>query len=231
MKHILKKVTLFVTMLALALGILTMNTQTVSAASKPAMKKAKVKWDLKNNKTVTYKSKYYGIGMKKQKAKVTNLKVKNSKTKPGYKECTFTVKYTRRWNMTSSEVHKCANAGAGVAGGVTSIHVVDYDSGKSLFGTNTKDVTVQFMKGWTYSNYTTYRDEDNCWVKLSDATIKVKVIYPKNYKGLCVGISGTTKYSKSSNDNKYSNGNASFNKANYYFSKKDKSVAHFMRIK
>ena len=47
MKHILKRVTVFTTMLALALGILATSTQTVSAASKPEMKKANVKWDLK----------------------------------------------------------------------------------------------------------------------------------------------------------------------------------------
>ena len=232
MKHILKRVTVFTTMLALALGILATSTQTVSAASKPEMKKANVKWDLKKKKTVTYKSLYTGVGLKKQKAKISKMKVTTSKTKPGYKECTFTLKCERGWKMTNSEIHEMVKnrLSDNSVGGTIYCHIVDYNTGKSLFAPNTKGVTVETVKAWTHSKSTTYKDEDGCWVRLHNSTVTFKVTYPSNYKGLCIGLGGITKLSETSKDKKFSNGKVSFNKTSFY-SKKDKSVAHFMRVK
>ena len=102
MKHILKKVMLFVTTLTLVAGITLDNTKTVEAAT-PVMKKVNVKWDLKNNKTLTYKTRYAGIGMKNQKVKISNMKIKNSTSKPGYKECTLTISFTTKWKMKKNK--------------------------------------------------------------------------------------------------------------------------------
>lgn len=228
MKHIFKKVTLFTTMLALAFAILALNPQTTSAASKPVMKKVNVKWDLKNNKTVTYKTKYSGIGMIKQKAKISNLKIKNSKTKEGFKECTFTVKFTRKWKMSDSQIHKIADSG--VVAGDVGCYFIDYNSGKNLTTSNKYDVTVEVVKDWTYSKTTKYSDPHGCWVTLSNPSIKFKVTYPKDYKGLCIGLGGMTKLKATKNDTKFWYGKNTFAKTSYY-SKKDKSIAHFMRVK
>ena len=194
------------------------------------MKTVNVKWDLKNNKTVTYKSIYAGIGLKKQKAKISNLKIKNSKTKAGYKECTFTIKFTRKWNMKDNEIHKIVSSAKDTMGGVCVFNIVDYNTGKTLLVDNKHDVTVEFVNGWTPSKTTTYTDSDGCWVKLHNTSVKLKITYPKDYKGLCIGVGGFTKLKATKNDEKFNNGLISFAKTSYY-SKKDKSVAHFMRVK
>lgn len=59
--------------------------------------------------------------------------------------------------------------------------------------------------------------------------MKVKVTYPKDYKGLCIGIGGSAALQNTANDTKFWKGKAAFGKTSYY-SKKDKSVAHFMRV-
>ncbi|MGN0290707.1 MAG: hypothetical protein ACI4C5_02155 [Lachnospiraceae bacterium] len=67
--------------------------------------------------------------MKSQKAKITGYKIKNSKKK-GYKELTFTVKWTAQWNVKSGEVHKIANTDDTTIGGYHYYAVVDYNIGK-----------------------------------------------------------------------------------------------------
>lgn len=227
----MKKVSVLMIMFVCAFGVFVFNTQTVSAASKPVMKNANVKWDLKNNKTVIYKTAYAGIGMKKQKAKITNMKIRDSKTKKGYKECTFKIKYTRKWKMTGSEVHKFVNSVQDAGGGLAGFKIVDYNSGKSLnVNGNKHDVTVVLEKDWTDSTPTKYSDSDGCWVKNTNVSVGVKIIYPKNYKGLCIGVGGSTKLKRTNNDIKFSNGKVSFTKTSFC-SKKDKTITHFMRVK
>ncbi len=204
------------------------------AATKNYMSKLNVKWDLKKDKTVTYKSVYAGIGMKKQKAKVTDVKIKNS-SKKGYKELTFTVKFTLKWNMKAEEVHKLVNSDyarshKGALGGYRWYTVVDYDTGTNLEGKNSCNVTVSRTQNWKYSKAKKYRDSDGCEAYIKDASIKVKVIYPSSYKGLCIGVGGSTKLGGGKNDAKYWKGSVPFGKTSYV-SKKDKAVAHFMRVK
>lgn len=205
----------------------------VKAASKAYMKGASVKWDLKKNKTLTYKTKYAGIGMRKQKVKMSDYQIKNAKKK-GYKELTFTLNFTTKWNMTAKQVHSIVNSrefrkAGGVVSGGFYYAVVDYDTGKSLEGKNKQKVTVEKVGDWKYSNEKTYRDKDGCWVRMSNAKVKIKVTYPKNYKGLCIGAGGHTTLKNTKNDTKFWKGTVVFGKSSYY-SKKDKSVAHFMRV-
>lgn len=204
----------------------------VKAASKPYMKGANVKWDLKKNKKITYKTKFAGIGMKKQTVKMSNYKIKNSKKK-GYKELTFTLTFTRKLNMTEKQVHSLVNSNefkkTSVVMGGEFFTIVDYNTGKDLVKKNKQKVTVEKTDNWTYSNPKTCRDKDGCYVSLSNAKVKVKVTYPKNYKGLCVGVGGHTSLKETKNDKKFWNGTAAFGKTAYY-SKTDKSVAHFMRV-
>lgn len=228
-KSMWKKLTAVGLAVVIAVGTMFLPVQ-VEAASKPYMKTANVKWDLKNNKTITYKTKYAEIGMKSQKAKITGYKIKNSKKK-GYKELTFTVKYTCQWNMKPSEVHKMAQVeGAeGALGGGNYYAVVDYNTGKDLEVKNKQKVTVEQIGDWKYSTPKYYYDNDGCWVRLSNVSVKVKVTYPKTYKGLCIGVGGRTTVKNTKNNTKFWEGKVAFKKTTYY-STKDKSVAHFMRV-
>lgn len=202
----------------------------VEAASKAYMKTAYVKWDLKKNKTISYKTRLDRIGTKKSNIKITKYKIKNSKKK-GYKELTYTVRayYTP---LTAKDVHKLPS---GIyTGPIINCYtaVVDYNTGKALTKGNKQKVTVKYS-GWKLTcdnNRKVYRDSDGCIVeqgKYSDIT--VKVTYPKNYKGLCIGVGGHTSVNDTKNDTKFWNGKAVFGKTAYY-NKKDKSYAHFMRV-
>ncbi len=224
-----KKLTVFLLAVVMTFGGIFLPSR-VEAASKPHMKTVNVKWDLKKNKTVTYKTRYAGLGMVKQKAKITDYKIKNSKKK-GYKELTFTVKFTRQWNMGKKQVHKLANspeAKADKMGGTYFWALVDYDSGKCLAGKNKKKVVAE-SGDWVYSTPKYYRDDDGCWGSLVNSSKKVKVTYPKDYKGLCLGIGGSADLVQTANDKKFFERKAAFGKTSYY-SKEDKSVAHFMRV-
>lgn len=195
----------------------------------PQMKAANVSWDLKNNKTLTYKTKYAGIGMKKQKVKISGYKVKNSK-KAGYKELTFTVKFTNQWNVSDSEVHKIVeNMEKGSIGGLYYYTITDYNTGKCLEKKNNLNVTVEKTKDWNFSSKT-YYDKHDCWISIDNASVTVKVTYPSDYKGLCIGVGGHSTVNETANDGKFWNGTVSFAKTSMR-SKNDKSVAHFMRVK
>ncbi len=224
-----KKLTVFLLAVVMTFGGIFLPSR-VEAASKPHMKTVNVKWDLKKNKTVTYKTRYAGLGMVKQKAKITDYKIKNSKKK-GYKELTFTVKFTRQWNMSKNQVHKMTNSPEFPiykVGGKCFWALVDYDSGKCLAGKNKKKVVAE-AGDWVYSTPKYYRDDHGCWVSFANSSVKVKVTYPKDYKGLCIGIGGYTDLVFSDKDNKFFKGEGVFGETGYY-SKKDKSVAHFMRV-
>ncbi len=231
-KRVWKRLTAAVLAVVMTAGMVCLPGQALKAeaASKPHMKTANVKWDLKNNQTVTYKTKYAGIGMKSQKAKITGYKVKNS-TKKGYKELTFTVKWTIQWKVKPDEVHKIVKQGMknNAMGGASYIALVDYNTGKALGVNNKQKVTGEQIGTTKYSQGKYYYDDDGCYVWLSNITKKVKVTYPKNYKGLCIGVGGSTALKDTNNNTKFWNGKGTFKKTTYY-SSKDKSVAHFMRV-
>lgn len=225
-----KRLTVFLLAVVMAFGGIFLPSR-VEAASKPHMKTVNVKWDLKKNKTVTYKTRCAGLGMVKQKAKITDYKIRDSKKK-GYKELTFTMKVTYQWNMSKNQVHKIANSPESLQGkrGIMFFWaLVDYDSGKCLAKKNKKKVVAEYGD-WVYSPLKYYYDDDGCWVSLpKNGSLKVKVTYPKDYKGLCIGIGGSTELVQTAKDKKFFEGKAVFGKTSYY-SKKDKSVAHFMRV-
>lgn len=225
-----KKITVFLLAVVMTFGGIFLPSR-VEAASKPYMKTVHVKWDLKKNKTVTYKTRYAGLGMVKQKAKITDYKIKNSKKK-GYKELTLTMKATYQWNMSKNQVHKLVNSPEfqqGKKGMMFFWALVDYDSGKCLAEKNKKKVVAE-SEDWVFSTPKYYRDDDGCWAAIEkSASMKLKVTYPKDYKGLCIGIGGSTNLVQTANDKKFFDGKAVYGKTSFY-SKKDKSVAHFMRV-
>lgn len=227
-----KKFTAILLTAAVMLGSILAPGQAsqAEAASKAYMKKAYVKWDLKKNKTISYKSKLDQIGTKKSSMKMIKYKIKNSKKK-GYKELTYTIRayYTP---ITTKDVHKMIGyiSDAPLTNCYTA--VVDYNTGKTLAKGNKQKVTVKYG-GWKIPDDSTqkiYRDSDGCMVAQGRYfDINVKVTYPKNYKGLCIGVGGHTSVNDTKNDTKFWNGKVAFGKTAYY-NKKDKSYAHFMRV-
>lgn len=231
MKNNFKKIAVFLLILVIAGNSAFMSVQ-VHAAQKAHMKSVNVKWDLKQNKTITYKTRFSGLGMLKQTAKITNYKIKNSKFK-GYKELTFTVKFLRISKISGQQIHKCVNSKEfkkyHTIGNDACYAIVDYNTGKSLSAYNNgMDVYVESEK-WVNSHKKYHYDSHGCWISSCDSTRKIKITYPKNYKGLCIGICGNTVLKDSKNDNTFWNGKTAFGNTTYY-DKKDKSVAHFMRV-
>lgn len=229
LQRVRRKLTAALLVVACALAAFPAQAQ----AAGSSMKSLNVSWDLKKSGTVTYKTAYAGIGMKKQKAALKDYRISNSAT-AGYKELTFTASYTLKWNMTAKEVHSAVNSSyakknKGAIGGDRWYTVVDYNTGTNLEGKNSYGVSVKRLTGWKYTKPKYYKDDDGCSAWLSNASIKVKVTYPADYKGLCIGVGGSTKLGGTKNDTKYWEGKVKFGKTSY-LSSKDKSVAHFMRV-
>ena len=226
--------------------------QPVSAADNPDLKAANVKWDLKNNKTLKFKTKWSVLGVKQHTVKMTNFKVKKSKKKKGYKECTFTLTYKKKVNPTKAQVNDMywiydgSNGGSNSPfGGEVYFTVVDYKTGLSLEGTNDKGVKV--TSKWKYSQYDKKYSKDGFWIKYPKKTVvKVKITYPKKYKDLAIGVGGYTEapeyvtevsggsassYVSSFNLKPYWAGKKAFSEEERLYSKQDASFAHFMRVK
>lgn len=232
----------------------------VNAASKPDLKKANVKWDLRNNKELKFKTKWSIIGVKKHTVKMTNFKITNAKKK-GYKKCTFTLTYKLKINPTKKQVREMAALmsepnidGEYSFGGNYYFTVVDYKTGKSLERKNDKNVKVT-SSGWKYSDYHKMTTKDGSWIRYAKkATVNVTIVYPKKYKNLAIGVGGHTDapsyyseinsgggdgigvasasgYITNPNANKYWKGKRTFSEEKLLWSKKDSSFAHFMRVK
>lgn len=240
----------------------------VDAVSTPDMKKANVKWDLKNNKTLKFKTKWTAMGAQTHKVKMTKFKIKKAKKK-GYKQCTFTLTYKRSISPTDEQVEKMAmmssdlkdlglsSEGSSFGGGFY-FAVVDYKTGKSLQAKNSKKVKVT-SSDWQYSDYVQLTSQDGMWIRYPrKATVKVKIVYPKKYKNLAIGVGGYTlapeyvyvtstpaeglegtgvgaagvsiEY-KTVNLKQFWAGKKAFSKEPALNSPKSKKYAHFMRIK
>ena len=193
MSKLMKKLAAIVLALAVVVTFVPATTSTAFAASKPDMKKANVKWDLKNNKTLKFKTNWYELGEKTHTVKMTDFKVTKAKKK-GYKKCTFTLTFKRKINPTKKQVRKMGEfAGEwGTIGGSFYYTVVDYKTGKCLEGKNDKNVKVT-DSGWEYSDYVKKTGKNGTWIRYpKTSTVKVKIIYPKDYKNLAIGVGGYT---------------------------------------
>ena len=86
------------------------------------------------------------------------------------------------------------------------------------------------MKTWTNGAVNYYFDKDGAsYIYVYNTSVKLKITYPQNYKGLRIVAGGSTNLTKTKNDTKFFNGKAVFGKTSYY-SKKDRFVAHLMRV-
>lgn len=230
--------------------------QSVDAASKADMSKANIRWDLKNNKTLKFKTKWSVLGVKTHTVKMTGYKVKNAKKK-GYKQCTFTLTVKRSIKPTKAQVNDMywiyneqmmegKTSTNGPFGGGFYWTVVDYRTGKSLEINNSKNVKVT-SSGWEYKDYQEYFSKDGFSIRYpKTSTVKVKIVYPEKYKNLAVGFGGFTDaprwvtktsgtgasgYLKTFDLSKFWEGKKNFSAEKMLSSKKDNNYAHFMRVK
>ena len=223
-----KKIVTIILAIVLIISFAPMQTQ---AASKNYMGRLNVSWDLKNNKMVTFKTNFAGIGMKELKAKITNYKITDAQ-KSGYKELTYVVQFELGKKFKPKEIHKICKSKYfkknGSVAGFLNTHVIDYDTGKSLLTENPYDITYSFK--WTTLKTRKEKDNDGCLLYTSRQQVSHAIIYPKSYKRLCIGLGGSTGLTMKKNDTLFKNGKAAFGQTSF-FSKKDKSIAHFMRVK
>lgn len=204
-------------------------TMPVNAASTPDMKKANVKWDLKNNKTIKYKQYWYTLGAKTHTVKMTKYKVKKA-SKEGYKQCTFTLTYNMRVKPNKNQVAKMGTrAENDKVYTEFGFVLADYKTGMTLGIKNDKDVTM--TNKWKFSKYIKIKGRDGSWIRYPRKTVvNVKIVYPEDYKDLAIGVFGATNL-KLKNANRFWNGKIPFSKATTLYSKKDKAFAHFKRVK
>ena len=214
----------------------------VNAETTADMQKANVKWDLRNNKTLKFKTSWSFLGVKTHTVKMTKFKVKKAK-KAGYKQCTFTLTFNRSIKPNKVQVTEMDEmfGECGSFGGDFYFTVVDYETGESLEVPNDKGVTVTGSK-WKYSGKVTKKGNSgsSIWYK-KKATVKVTILYPSTYKNLAIGVGGLTvapHYVDTEDDYEVVNPNANaffegarpFSEETLLYSKTDKSFAHFMRV-
>lgn len=202
----------------------------VSAAG-AYMKKMNVSWDLKPKKQITYKNCYAGLGLRKEYAKIVSYKKKSSGSK--YKvtmkvkfECIKTVE-----NMSQRDRDRFLeyDDGEGLLGDYNVV-VADYKTGKCLYASNPYGVKANCSYR-TIREKTFYSSDWEYEETLVDSYATVTVTYPKSYKNLCIGVGGSTScYGATYADEDYYDGYGTFKRTSFY-SKKDKGVMHFMRVK
>ncbi|MDE5863750.1 MAG: hypothetical protein K2H34_05335 [Lachnospiraceae bacterium] len=195
---------------------------------KPYMKTLKkAKFDLKENKAVSFKTYWRGVGRKAgATAKITNLKYSDAK-KEGYKKISFTVTFKDSYRPSKSEVEKIVKASGNVLGNQY-IWVGDYNTG--LNADTVEGVNVKFGS-WKHSGYwIRYSTNNDYYVYAYDQhRNKVTITYPEDYKGLCIGVGGALASKQTKADKKFDKGEVPFGKSPYLYSKKATNF-HFMRL-
>ena len=232
MKKILIGILVFVVALACLIGgiFLTMKFKKTKIAVKPYMESLDVNWDLSENKAVPYSSFIAGIKKKMSgSAKITNLKITNADRK-GYKKLTYRCTFDdKKWKPSNSEILKVLKSKyakkTGQIGDLKMHYVVDYNSGKSLMVKNDRDVIVAVNPLPTKP--VKYTEPGGSWICFADIGIDVVVIYPEDYKGICIGVGGTNCLEPTQDDLAFDQGLRMFDKTSYYLKKNN---CHFMKV-
>lgn len=213
-----------------AATILTCVVNPIQAeAATKSLKDLNISWDLKNDKDVTFKTKIGGMGMQEEKVRISDYKITDA-SKKGYKKLTFKVIYNYNTDWSQEQIHACNNTDEGF-GANDYYTVVDYKTGTCLENKNKYNVTVKKIGDWQYSNRVIKVADCGCWIRMSGTQeCKISVTYPKEYKNLCILVGGSTKTTDTSNNNKFWNAKTTFDKTTYY-SQKDSSVCHGVRVK
>lgn len=214
-----------------AFTVIAAVPDTSHAATKPYMKTLKLKWDLKNNKTLKSKQAVCGLNKKSCTIKMTNFKISKA-SQDGYKKATFKLSFTKKYSLTKTQVHKCVNNKTfkkyGEVGGGQFFTIVDAKTGRSLEVPNKAGVTV--TSSWSFKGNKKVTDADGCWVRLPKySTAKITITYPEDYKDLCIGVGGYNLPYSTTADQSYWNGKKKFGKTSYYT--KGKTNSHWMLVK
>ena len=235
-----KTIKLAVVPLIMLLVILLLPfTAQTALASSPYMKKASVSWDLKKNKTITVHTRYAGLKTYNNiSATMTKYKVTKAQKK-GYKKLTFTIVFTHKQNeFTCQDLHSIVNSDyayyTGDILGNVWVSVLDYKTGKCLEANTSKKIKVK-QSDFKYSEedlyYLNEDDPEECICLPKKISVTTTVTYPASYKNLCIGLGGIVyPYDVEYEPTEFWQGKMTLGKT-CFMSKKDKMVAHFMRVR
>lgn len=174
----------------------------ITVKGTPHMKGLAVKWDLKNNKKVTYETAFSGNWhlqfFKSGKLTLKNYK-KTSASKKGYKKVSFDIVFNRPASYTKKQIDyilddywdelDAGNKNPSL-GNNFYVSGVDYETGESLEAKNKHHVTMKFGK-WKWTNTKKFLGTGSNWITYSQtAAVHCTVTYPKNYKNLCIVAGG-----------------------------------------
>lgn len=246
----------------------------ITEAKTAVMKSLGVKWDLKENKWVKIRSNFAGNVWVDREATIKDLKIKDAK-KEGYKKLTCTV-FVKKEKPSQSQISQVAKSkffkknervcndnnhkiysggttssihfGSNVEANSASVWVCDYNTGAALDGDDNEfdvDCTCKLSYGSSKYNSIIKNGIGYEW-EAFDVKYKFTVIYPEDYKGLCIGVSGNGSYKKDvfagkslwrdDDDDKWDDGGFYISDSGKVLSKspvykKDKDNIHFIRIK
>ena len=221
--------------LCAVIALSNFSVEALAAGTKKAhLKGLNISWDLENNKTVGFQAYQPGIGYWDMgTVTMSNYKVEKLKGK-SKKKLTFTLLFNTNGQLSASQVDTIVQVsqtkyGRRLAGYYFS--VVDYDTGKSLEADNNKGVKVTVSA--KESDVSFHYGSNGAWVSYPKYwKVKVKVVCPDDYKGLCILAGGTTSkfLTDPSNVEDFDAGKTKLGKANH-ISDLNNKVCHAMRVK
>lgn len=223
--RILKKIGAVFTLTTLLMTSLFVFPLKAEAKKKPYMKDVDVRWNLKPDKEVSFKTKLAGYGNITLKAKVKDFEIRD--LEDGRKEVSFKIEYRfPKLNLNKKQVYKISKDKYIYRYMWT---VLDYDSGLSLENANNQDVIVEYGD-WEHSEekYHYKGDKGSSFSYSKFVNKEVNVTYPKDYKGLCLVVGGYLDPGNSDDD--FFSGKIPFMKSGSY-KKGMKDLSCFMRIK
>ena len=193
-----------------------------------------ITWDLKQNKYLTYKSYWGGVGMIKQKLKLSNFSETWSSSKAGYRVARFRLTFIRKKKPTAKQL---INAAAYY----TVYHpeledtsppcyyaIVDLYTGMSLEKDNPYGVIVKRSK-WKYSSPTIYKTSGYS-LGMQNVSVDLQIEYPYEYKNMCIGAGGYKRLTEKAADRRFWAGTAPFWKTSSLRHVNYKKIAHFGRL-
>lgn len=191
------------------------------------MKKANVRWNLKPDKEISFKTYFDGYeDYISIKAKVKDFKIEDAE-KEGFKKASFTIDYKfPNLDLTPEQAKRIYDERG-------SFHymwtVLDYNTGTSLEVENDSKVKVEYSKWiYPYENHTYKIDDDSKLSIHEGAKKEVTITYPENYKRLVLMVGGAT--DPHFDGSLFWDGNLPLMKTAFY-EKNKKDLSSFMRIK
>ena len=193
-----------------------------------------ITWDLRQNKYLTYKSWWGGVGMITQKVKLSNFSETWSSSKAGYRVATFRLTFIRKKRPTVKQLIKAAtyytiqHPEIEDTSPMCYYAVVDLNTGLSLEKANPYGVIVKRSK-WRRSGTTTYKTSGYS-LGMQNISVEVQIEYPYEYKNMCIGVGGYRRLTEKAADRRFWAGTGPFWKTSSLRYVKYKKIAHFGRL-